>query len=267
MPLMLTRGPTHGECNICGAVGPLTDDHTPPKSCVRPTDMVLRHVAQVLNAEKPETRGQVLQNGVRYRTLCARCNNHLLGLTYDPALASFCNEVAKLVDSSLVLPALLYVPGFPQRIARAIFGHIAAQGVGRYRKGEHTESMRDWFLDETAPLPVAIRFAYWLYPYRQQILMRDAAIMHMPTSQGSMVWMLKFYPMAWAMFWDPKYPALGVRDLNPFLHLPPTNLVDISVDVAPIIHPRWPEAPTDETFLLMGAEALAADQKKPRARP
>lgn len=78
MPLqMVTRGAQSGMCNICGDDGPLTEDHTPPKGCVRPTAMELQHVTHRLHAGKAiKTKAQ---DGVKYRTLCARCNNTLLG--------------------------------------------------------------------------------------------------------------------------------------------------------------------------------------------
>ena len=31
MPIKDARGPVVGECNICGDLGPLTVDHSPPK--------------------------------------------------------------------------------------------------------------------------------------------------------------------------------------------------------------------------------------------
>ncbi|GAB3100517.1 hypothetical protein GCM10027159_24160 [Lysobacter terrae] len=100
MPLhVITRGAKSGACNICGIVGPLTEDHTPPKGCVRPTAMELQHVTHALEAGKAiKTKAN---DGVKYRTLCARCNNALLGGRYDPVLIGFVNQVSGLLASSL----------------------------------------------------------------------------------------------------------------------------------------------------------------------
>ncbi len=266
MPVMATRGASVGECNICGDHGPLTEDHTPPKSTARPTTVVMRHLSQVLSIEAQNGARRILQNGVRYRTLCSRCNNHLLGILYDPALAYFCNGVAATLNSSLVLPSTIHIPGLPQRITRAVFGHIAAQGVGRYLKGPLTVPMRDWFLNENAPLPSPIRFLYWPYPYMDQVLMRDAAILDIAASSTSMIWQMKFYPVAFAMLWDSGFPPQPVRDLNRFLTLPPTQTVDIPVDLRPLVHRYWPEAPTDNTILAMGQEAVVSQAKPPRGK-
>lgn len=266
MPLMATRGPAVGECNICGNYGSLTEDHTPPKSSSRPTTMVMQHLSQALSIESEEKSRRVLQNGVRYRTLCSRCNNHLLGLLYDPALAGFCNGVATTINSNLVLPTTMHVPGLPQRIVRAVFGHTAAQGVGRYLKGPLTVPMRDWFLDESASLPSPIRFLYWPYPYMDQVLMRDAAILDLTAGSTSMIWQMKFYPVAFAMLWEPTFPSQPVRDLNGFLTLPATQAVEIPIDLHPLMHRHWPEAPTDNTVLAMGQEAVVSQAKPARRK-
>ncbi len=94
MPLhMVTRGAKSGTCNICGVDGPLTEDHTPPKGCVRPTAMELQHVTHRIDAGKAiKTKAQ---DGVKYRTLCARCNNTLLGGRYDPVLID-CSAVTRM---------------------------------------------------------------------------------------------------------------------------------------------------------------------------
>ena len=252
-------------CNICGNQGKLTEDHTPPKSCLRPKAVELRHATAALNAEELAAGARrVLQDGVRYRTLCARCNNQLLGLVYDPAFAKFCNSVSAVITSQLQLPLTVPIRAFPQRIARAIFGHIAAQGVNRYPKGPLTEAMRDWFQDESAMLPAPVRFMYWLYPFPGQVLARDYMVMDLPTGVGSLTWLMKFFPMAFAMLWEGSFPPLAPRDLNRFLHLPADQEVEIPLDLAPIADPMWLQAPTESMIIAMGQEAAIATEKRER---
>lgn len=35
MAMPIVKGPKVGRCNICGEVGPLTEDHVPPKGVTR----------------------------------------------------------------------------------------------------------------------------------------------------------------------------------------------------------------------------------------
>ena len=103
-----TRGSAEGECNICGSYGRLTEDHTPPKGCYRPKQVELRALIRRLadpsyGAVGPESRFS--QNGVKFKTLCHRCNNGLLGAKYDPALIGFVNSVARLLNAPIDLPS------------------------------------------------------------------------------------------------------------------------------------------------------------------
>jgi hypothetical protein len=85
-----THGPRVGRCNICGTSGPLTEDHTPPKGCYPPTAVELHSVVTRLNRDADGAgKPRLSQNGVKFRTLCGRCNNGLLGSDYDPPLIRF----------------------------------------------------------------------------------------------------------------------------------------------------------------------------------
>jgi hypothetical protein len=151
--LIATKGSKHGICNICGEEGNLTEDHTPPKGCIKIGQVELQHIVNHLNAEKPAGKGRLLQNGVKYRTLCHECNNTHLGANYDPAFISFVNNVGSYLKAKIALPRVIPTEIEPQKVMRALLGHLAAQGVDRYRKGPDTEPLRDYFLDHTLPLP------------------------------------------------------------------------------------------------------------------
>lgn len=268
MPLhMVTRGAKVGICNICGAVGPLTEDHTPPKGCVRPTAMELQHVTHRLDAEKAiKTKAH---DGVKYRTLCARCNNSLLGGRYDPALIDFVNRVSGLLASDLILPKTMAVAARPALIVRAVWGHLAAVGVDRYLKGPRTEEWRDFFLDESLPIPTDVNFYYWVYPYRRQALIRDAACVDIggPGPRRAIYWLLKFYPMAFSV-WMPEIGnhALVSRDLNTYRTIHPDDVVDVMVDLDPVPHELILEAPTDAQMIMFGRDSVVANSRAPRAR-
>ncbi|MDR7099163.1 hypothetical protein J2X04_001510 [Lysobacter niabensis] len=265
MPLaMMTRGAKSGSCNICGNVGPLTEDHTPPKGCVRPTAMELQHVTHRLDAEKAiKTKAQ---DGVKYRTLCARCNNALLGGRYDPAMIDFVNRVSVLLASNLVLPNTIPVPAKPALLVRAAWGHLAAVGVDRYLKGPRTEEWRDFFLDETLPLPVGVNFYYWVYPYRRQALIRDAGSLDIRGPLRAMYWLMKFYPMAFAVWMPENSYTLEYRDLAAYRTAGPDDVVDVMIDLEPIPHELILEAPTTTQAIMFGRDSVVANSRPPRGR-
>ena len=263
MPLtLITRGPKHGQCNICGDVGPLTEDHTPPKGCIRPTAMTLQHVASRLSAER--AYAAKANDGVKYRTLCARCNNGFLGGRYDQALIDFVNEVAGLLASNLTLPNKLWIPAKPGRIVRAVWGHLSAVGVDRYPKGSDTEAFRDFFFDESVPIPSGVHVYYWVYPYRRQVLIRDAVITDMRGPAHATYWLMKFYPVAFAV-WRPEGKfGLNFRDLAGLCTSTPDAVAEVEVELSKLPPELWLEAPTDTQAIMYGRDSIVADRRPPR---
>lgn len=265
MPLqMVTRGAKSGICNICGNDGPLTEDHTPPKGCVRPTAMELQHVTHRLGAEKAiKTKAH---DGVKYRTLCARCNNALLGGRYDPVLIDFTKRVSDLLASDLHLPTTMLVQTKPPLLMRAIWGHLAAVGVDRYQKGPLTQQWRDFFLDETLPVPGGSNFYYWVYPHRRQALIRDAAALDINNGGKSVYWLMKFYPIAFSV-WTPQSGwALNYRDLVGYRTTHPDDVIDVMVDLAPVPHELTLEAPTTTQAIMFGRDSIVATGRAPRGQ-
>lgn len=262
MPLKLvTRGLKHGQCNICGDSGPLTEDHTPPKGCVRPTGMLLQHVSSRLSAEPAYVAKANV--GVKYRTLCARCNNEFLGGRYDPSLIDFVNRVAGLLASPLSLPNKILIPAMPGRIVRAVWGHLAAVGVNRYPKGPDTEALRDFFFDESLPVPSGLHVYYWVYPYRRQVLIRDAAITDFRGPSHATYWLMKFYPLAFAVWRPEGRCGLNFRDLAALRPSTPTVVVDVEVELGKLPPELWLEAPTDTQAILYGQDSVVADRRPP----
>lgn len=262
--LPATRGPENGRCNICGDEGPLTKDHTPPKGCVKPTPIILRHAIDALGAEPHQKAGRLLQDGVWYRTLCSRCNSGRLGDRYDPTLIEFTTQIVRATESGLLLQSI-EVKTRPQRLVRSIFGHIAAQGVDRYLKGPHTEDWAAWFLDESSPMPDWASFRCWLYPYRRQAIRRDAVITNLRTRQHSYYWLLKFYPVAFCIWHGPaaEFPLLGA-DISRFSRIDFDEEAIVSIPALHVPHELTLEAPRDDQVILLGQEAVSAIPRDPK---
>lgn len=261
----MTRGAKIGTCNICGTCGSLTDDHTPPKGCVSPTAMGLHHVTHRLDAETSiKTKAN---DGVKYRTLCARCNSSLLGGRYDPALIEFVNRVSTVLTSELSLPNTMPIPAKPGLLVRAIWGHLAAVGVDRYQKGPRTEEFRDFFLDESLPIPNGVNFYYWIYPYRRQVLVRDAVVVDLEHKGNASYWLMKFYPMAFAV-WQRAEDRVGLpmRDLADYVRTNPDAVVDVMVDFVPVPHQLTLEAPSTTQAIGFGRDCIVANGRAPRGR-
>lgn len=252
-----TRGAREGRCNICGEVGKLTEDHTPPKGCYKPKQVELQSILRRLTATTEGPGSRISQNGVKYRTLCARCNNGLLGANYDPCFIDFVNQIAALLNSQLILPPTMFVKGNPQAIMRALLGHLAAQGVDRYLKGPLTEAYRDYFLDTSLPLPEGLEVFYWVYPFQSHVMARDAVYVDFGDQQPVMIWILKFFPVAFMVTWKMGFISpFPLMELSQWRDVPFAEEVELPVRLVPLPPEGWPEAPTDNSTVAYGREAI-----------
>ena len=69
-----------GRCNICGCNEKLTWDHVPPKNSIFFRDVQIVSLFGKYDLDNyPST---ISQNGTKFRTICAKCNN-ILGTEYD----------------------------------------------------------------------------------------------------------------------------------------------------------------------------------------
>lgn len=104
---MLPRASTDGLCKICGADGPLTREHVPPRSAGNAGAGTEHTWDEWLAASKEELPrdipgGRVVQAGIWGRTLCASCNN-LMGTRYVPEYKGWAARSLKVLHE-LPLP-------------------------------------------------------------------------------------------------------------------------------------------------------------------
>lgn len=259
-----TKGPLSGPCNICGEVGPLTEDHTPPKGCGRISQMEARRLSDTLSAAGASvSQPRRFQAGIYYRSICTRCNG-LMGNDYDPVLAQLCAQVRSVANSSLLLRPMTRLTTKPQAVMRSILGHLMAQGINRYAKGPLTEPLRDYMLNQTASLPAPIRFYYWFYPYREQVLVRDAGRLEIAIKTSLVFWLMKFFPLAFFItFNEPNDRVYVLANLDEYGNEPFECVREIVLPIFPLVHAKWPEAPNDGSLILYGEQALSG---MPRAR-
>jgi len=261
--IIQTRGPKVGECNICGNVGPLTEDHTPPKGCYKPKPVELFTIMDHLAAEPPSRAKTISQNGIKYRTLCGRCNSTLLGAEYDPAFITFVNDIGIALRTSLSLPNILWYNIKPQRVMRSLLGHMSAQGVGRYQKGAFTEILRDYILKPELSLPDSIKIYCWPYPYSRQVIVRDFGMLDLKVGEPVNCWFLKFFPVGFIVTFaeKPSYRFPGT-ELSQWRRVSIDHEASIPFFLRPVPNQFWPEAPTDHSVLLYGKEAVMSFAKR-----
>lgn len=259
-PKYATLGAKSGRCNLCGSHGQLTEDHIPPKGAIRITQMEMLHLIQVLSASCSMSRGRLSQDGVKFRTLCGRCNNDLLGTRYDRELIRYVNSIGTILKSSLRLPPRINVPVVPQKVMRAVVGHILAFGLDRRADGPFEIAMAEYFLDDTRSLPDDMKLYYWVYPHQSQVIIRDAALTSVKIKEPVIFKLLKFFPLAFFATWEePPGYNFTFENLTKFGTCGLNDEFATIIDTHAIPDMQWPEAPSNDTFVLYGADAMGAN--------
>jgi hypothetical protein len=122
--------------------------------------------------------------------------------------------------------------------------------------GPITEPFREYLIDDAKPLPSSIRMYYWLYPHQAQVLVRDAARLHLRSNCTFCFWLMKFYPLAFLVTFDePAERQFAQENLDVFGQDAIGIRRLIRLHLRPSVHPLWPEAPGDESVVLYGPEA------------
>jgi len=86
----------HGQCHLCGCIGPLSFEHVPPSAAYNDRAVIEADIKRMLSAEREEElddpSGDIKQKGAGGFTLCAPCNNKT-GSWYGPAYVDFVQQV------------------------------------------------------------------------------------------------------------------------------------------------------------------------------
>jgi len=252
-----------GRCNICGVNGKLTEDHVPPKGSIQVTRMEMYSIIDVIAAQRPNKKGKQAQNGVKFKTLCGVCNNDRLGLNYDPAINQFSNEIASIVRTPVAVPPKCTISIEPNKVARAVVGHLLAVGNDRYSTEAVPGLLSKYFLDPTQDLPSGFKIYFWLYPYLRQVLIRDGGICpEFPRQIFVFFWLMKYFPLSFFVTYkEPEEVTFKVPSLNQYLSTDINDVANVTIDITNIPKQNWPEAPMKGGIVSYTDEAHGAYEK------
>lgn len=160
-------------CNICGQKTKLTWDHVPPKCCYNKYSIKVNSWYNGVPTGKYEKE---FQSGIRFRSLCERCNNAVLGAKYDTELEYFTDYIKDMVMSSIQLPDTFNLSLKVNKICRAICGHMLAAKNFFDDESLIDIELRKYVLNEDYLPPKDMCLLYWIYPYSTICLIRDVAV-------------------------------------------------------------------------------------------
>ena len=159
-------------CNICGQVSNLTWDHVPPKFCFNNEKVKYNSLLEI-NEKSPQSK--ISQNGIKYRSICSRCNNDLLGSDYDKEYKKLVDILYKLYITPGEIGQYVEIEGInANKIARAIIGHFLA-ARNEYIDGKLENELREYFLNPNLKPPKEFKLFYYVYIYNTIMIIRDVA--------------------------------------------------------------------------------------------
>jgi hypothetical protein len=259
------KGPKSGYCSICKKFGPLSFDHIPPKGTVTIRPVEIRSLTQHFYEKR--TKATISQNGVKFRTICERCNNELLGHLYDPELIKFTNDVSLFlrarIDNNLEFPPKQHFEVKSQKLLRSVIGHILAGFIIEDSTNEPIDApfpnaLRNYFLDHTKPIPEKLRVYFWLYPSKNQVLMRGFGFMSLRFKGVILGDLMKFFPIAYWLVWDkPNNIKINQPELCKQKDLCLEESEVVNIDFRKIPNEKWPENPGDDEMILLSEQSTS----------
>lgn len=266
------KGLRVGYCSICGMYGDLTHDHVPPKGGMKMKPVEIRTLAQAYYGSP--TKAIVSQNGVKFRTLCGRCNNELLGTKYDPELRNFTDQVSlflrNLIESNIYFPPNQPFQIRTQRVVRAIVGHLLAaflpDDTSRPQPASPAyDSLRSYFLDDNEPIPKELSIYIWLYPVKDQIIIRGFGLSSIRGSGTIVGDIIKFFPMAYWLVWEqPTTANINQIQLGARKNMGIDETEIIIIDFSKIPSRSFPESPKDDEFVLLNDQFSSSSELRRR---
>jgi hypothetical protein len=201
-------------------------------------------------ADKELFFGRRFRGGVRFRTLCADCNNGLGGKE-DKALIDFSQRIRRLVESPIRMAPWATISAKPNLIYRGLLAHLVSANDRGIRTRFDIDARRLFF----RKLPLGLSpwsLFYWVYGGASLFLMRNAHYaIWSPRVKVVTMQIIKIYPLAFMFVQEPWF--LGVPNMRSFLWRKDEEEVDLPIELRRSdSHPHWPASVSEGNSILLG---------------
>lgn len=193
----LKNGIIEGFCRICGEKTNLTRDHIPPQSSGNNKKVNFIYAGKTLQ----------FQHGFSCRTICASCNNELLGCNLDreylkltKIINNYKRNEPNNSDDHLILEIDV------KKILRCIIGHFLAtnfedqnNSIENQLLSEINKTQFHSFVLGTSDFPNNYQVYYWYYPFSDIVI--NPYLAYSPSfgsgqKQALFGTLIKFFPIA-----------------------------------------------------------------------
>ena len=250
-------------CNLCLKRDKLTWDHIPPKDGGVQSKVIIESLFSNRTG-KQTSEGQIeSQNGFKIRSICKKCNNTWLGKYYDPTLNEFARHVSNILQSKLLRPEVLEIPTKPNRLIRAVIGHLVASKI-KYDRCTSDHLFRRCFFDMDSPILEDVNVFFWIHPHSETIIIRDTV---MPRRRGDFLQnmlchVLKYYPVGFLVTTADSYE--GLSSLTKFRNSEPDEINSLRISIKNRRPSDWPERVDNGNFVMGGYALSRSTIAKPK---
>lgn len=164
-------------CNLCRREIKLSKEHVPPKSIQE-----IKHITVEKHFKyQDEKSGSIKQSqdGLYFVTLCKECNNN--AGRHDKHYTDFCRKIRSeykyLSINKIELLKNTHSFGYPKHIIHSVL--LKSLAVKQQTDDVTSDKMIRDYLMGTSSYPDNIKIFYWVYPYDQQLVMKDAAFINL----------------------------------------------------------------------------------------
>jgi hypothetical protein len=244
---------TRGNCALCRNYSDLTEDHIPPGAVGNDGRWIAHSYLTTASADKELIFGREFRSGIRFRTICADCNNKLGGRE-DKALTNFFEKTSKLLNSPLILTSTMRIPAKPNLIYRAVLAHLIAANDSGVPTAFDIEGRNIFNGKQNLRLSSWSLF-YWIYNGPSIFVMRNAYYTIWHPLEIVPIQILKCYPLAFVFAQKPWFG--GLPNLLQFVQSRDDEEIELPLLMgARENHETWPAVPVGNTSILLAGDSF-----------
>jgi hypothetical protein len=205
-------------------------------------------------ANKELLYGRRFNGGVRFRTLCADCNNGLGGKE-DKTISAFFESVKKLVEARIILTSTMKITTKPNQLYKGMMVHLVAANDSGIPTAFDIEARELFFGRKPLQLSTWSLF-YWVFVGPQLFIMRNAyhTVWH-PRVELCALILLKLYPLAFMFVQEPWF--MGVPNLRSYLQGRDDVEAEIPIELGrKDRHPLWPAIAERNNLIMLGGDSF-----------
>lgn len=241
-----------GPCALCKNTEDLTENHVPPESVGNFDRWHAKSWMTSVTANRDLILGRSFRNGLKFRTLCASCNNGLGGRE-DKAIGHFFDSVRKIIESPIAIQSTIRIAAKPNQLYKGLLAHMISANDNGIPTSFDIEG-REVFSGRKTVGQSSWNLFYWIYDGPDIFLMRNARVfLWHPTVRLIPLCVLKIYPLGFVFTQEPWF--FGLPNVRWYTRAKDDDEFDLPVPFHRVDRsPIWPVQTGDQNAIIAASD-------------